>query len=309
MVDIHGAPRPARLLPRVVAAVTLAAWAGAALAADSAAPERLAWKELHFRARKLIFTADTTVRVELVPSEAALRTLAAAPGHAPVMPAGAHVVRIELDTAGLGRHSRNTAWIEPGTGAALQTTSQEFGRRARFKTQRFTLDGVAVARYAPARGEEDRPADRWTQHADTFVPFPATDRQGAVVSDSVALFWILATRPLARPGDSARVLVLSRDQLLQVDISVAAVHPVTLDFDEVGGGGRRAVNDAVPALQLTLSGSRVGGDVAGDLEFLGFKGNVRILLDAGRRVPVEISGTVPKAGFVTVRLQDVTLPR
>ena len=302
--------RPGRARAAALAAATVVAWTSAALAGGSLAPECLTWRELHFRARKFIFTADTTVKIRLVPAEAALQALAAAPGHTPVMPGGGHVVRIDLDTTGLGRHTRNTVWLEPTTGAALQTNSQEFGGRARFKTQRFTLDGVAVARYAPARGEEERPADRWTVHSDSFVPLPEADRNGAVVSDSVALFWILATGQLARPGDATQVLVLSRDQLLRVDIAVSAARQIRLDIDEHGGGGRRAVDAAVAGLQLTMSGSRVGaGGAAGDLEFLGFQGNVRILLDAQRRVPVEISGTVPRAGNVTVRLKDLALPR
>ena len=300
--------RPDRALAHALTAATLAVWTSAALAGGAPAPERPAWRELHFRARKFIFTADTTVKVELAPAEAAARALAAASGHTPVMPACGQVARIELDTTGLGRHTRNTVWIEPTTAAALQTSSQELGNRARYKTQRFTDLGVAVARYAPARGEEDRPADRWTLHSDSFVPFPEADRGGVVVSDSVALFWILATRPLAKPGDSTQVLVMSRDQLLLVEIAVAATRSIRLDIDERTASGSRHVRESVEGLELTVSGSRFGPDKAeSDLEFLGFTGKVRILLDPARRVPVEISGRVPKAGTVTVRLHDATL--
>ncbi len=306
--DGHGRRESARC---GAAAALLLACCSAALAAGPALePDRLVWRELHYRARKFIFTAETTVRVEVVPAATAARHLVAAAGHAVVMPAGERLVRIELETTGLGRHTRNTAWLEPVTGAALQTTSQEFGRRARFKTQRFADAGVAVARYAPARGQEDQPADRWTQHADEFIPFPAVDRHGSAVSDSVALFWMLATCHLAKPGDSTQVLVTSRDQLLRVAIRVTATRPIRLDFDERTAAGSRSIDETAAGLEVIVSGSRFGQDAdKGDLEFLGFRGNVRILLDPTRRVPVEISGSVPRAGIVTVRLQDVTLLR
>ncbi len=282
-------------------------WAGAALAEAALTPGNVTWCELHFHARKFIFTADTTVKVELISAEMAVRELAAAPGHAPVMPADAQIVRIDLDTTGLGRHTHNTVWIEPMTGAALQTTSQEFGRRARYKTERFTDAGVAVVRNAPASGEEGQPADRWTKHSNEFIPFPDGDRQSVAISDSVALFWILATCPLAKPGDVTQVVVASRDQLVRVKISVAATRQIELDFDEHTSGSSRAIKETVAGLELTVTGSRFGHDAGkGDLEFVGFRGAVRILLDPTRRVPVEISGSVPMAGTVTVRLQDVT---
>jgi hypothetical protein len=123
----------------------------------------------------------------------------------------------------------------------------------------------------------------------------------------VALFWILATCPLAKPGDSSQLLVMSRDQLLRVEIRVAAARPIKLDIDERIAGRLHEIDETVAGLELVVSASRFGQDTAtGDLEFLGFKGDVRILLDAKRRIPVEISGTVPRAGIVTARLQDVT---
>jgi len=71
---------------------------------------------------------------------------------------------------------------------------------------------------------------------------------------------------------------------------------------------KRHVEAMVRALELTVDAEPVDpGGSGDDLEFLGMKGSVRIVLDPERRAPIEVSGRVPGAGTVVVRLQGVTL--
>jgi hypothetical protein len=290
-------------------AVLLAgAMAASAGAGESLAPERLRWSELRYHARKLIFTAETTVRAELVAAVPATAALASSGGHDPVVPAGDRLARIEIDTEAFGRHSRNTVLVDPASGAALQATSREFGKRARLKTQRFTADGVAVVRARPEAGEEKHPVERWSRRSEEFLPFAAGGDAGGAITDSVALFWLLATGSLERPGDTLRVRLMSGGHLVAVTIAVVKVTPTRVELVERRNGTTRRVADTVQVLELTVkpdAGNAASSD--GDLEFLGMRGGVRILLDPGRRVPLEVSGRVPSAGAVTVRLQEVAL--
>jgi hypothetical protein len=294
---------------RHAAAILLLACAGGTTAAVSPLdPARLTWRELHYRARKFIFTAETTVKAEVVPAETAAGELLRVDGRQAVQPAAGQLVRIGLDTTALGRHTRYRVWLQPGTGAALQSTGQEFGRRARFKVIRFTTGGVVVARFAPARGQDDEPADRWTERADSFVPLTEDDSHTAAVTDSEALFWVLSIGTLAAPGDSVELAVVSRNQLVLVTISVRGSIPVKVDFDEWDHDAPRHVEGSLQALELAVDARSLGSDPSADeLEFLGMKGSIRIVLDPRLRVPLEISGRVPGAGIVVVRLRDVML--
>ena len=102
--------------------------------------------------------------------------------------------------------------------------------------------------------------------------------------------------------------MVSRGQLLVAKVVAKAACRLDLEFEEHGGAGSRHVEAKADGLELAVD-ARPLDPAAGraDLEFLGMKGSVRILFDPARRLPVEVSGNVPNAGTVVVRLQDVTL--
>jgi len=270
-------------------------------------PRRLRWSELRFVARKLVFTAETTVRAEVLPA-GAVGMLAAIPGHAALAPAGELLARVEVDTRLLGRHTHNGAVLDAASGAALQASSREFGRRARVKVQRFAADGVSVQRARPAPGEERRPPEAWSRRSEEFLAFPAAAPEAGVATDSVALFWLLATGPPALPGESLAVRLLSGGRPLAVTIRALATRNVRLELVERRPGGARRVVETIAALDLLVDAAQgAAADPDDELEFLGMRGGVRILLDPVRGVPVEVSGRVPSAGAITVRLQEATL--
>jgi len=293
-------------------AVALAAALAAGAAGGEAppaplSPQRLRWSELTFKARKLIFTAEIRVEAELVPATTAAAEMEEADVLAAVRPAGDEAVRLELESSLLGRHSTNTVLLDPGSAAALQSRSRESGKRARVKTQRFTAEGIAVARARPAEGEERLPEERWSRRSTELVPLPVGEG-GPAVSDSVALFWVLATAPLERPGDAHHLRLVSEGRLLEVTVKVVRLVQRHLEIAERQGAVRRHLEKTVQALELAVDAAPVApGGSGDDLEFLGMKGSVRIVLDPERRAPIEVSGRVPGAGTVVVRLQGVTL--
>jgi hypothetical protein len=63
----------------------------------------------------------------------------------------------------------------------------------------------------------------------------------------------------------------------------------------------------VQALRLSLKGLPVPGGKTGDddLELLGLRGQLELLLDPETRAPLQLSGTVKVVGSVTLRLAAV----
>jgi hypothetical protein len=148
----------------------------------------------------------------------------------------------------------------------------------------------------------------WSRRSEEFLAFPRDDVGDGAITDSVALFWVLATGPLERPGDTLRVRLVTGGHLVPVMIAAVAVRRTRVELVERRAGATRRVAETVAALELTVNRDRHGAAASGgEIEFLGMRGGVRILLDLVRRVPLEVSGKVPSAGAVTVRLQEVAV--
>jgi hypothetical protein len=295
-------------LRRLAAAAALALLAWPAAASDDRPPARPPprWSELRFVARRLLLTAETTVRVsEVAVGDTALVDV---PGLAGRTPSGDRVARVEVESRLLGRHTVAAVLLDPLDGAALQSVTREFGKRAREKVQRFGAAAVAVARARPAEGETRLPVERWSRRSSERLPLPAAAPGEPLATDSAALLWLLATAPLARPGDTLPVRLWSGGRVIAAEVRVEARTQAVLAIRERRGGRDRDVERTVPALVLVIAAAGPGdGAEDEEVEVLGLRGRVRVVLDAERRFPIELAGRVPKAGAVTVRLQEAAL--
>jgi hypothetical protein len=301
-----GAVSTCRRLGAAAAALVLLALPAGAADGGAAIPAPPRWSELRFVARKLLLTAETTVRVaEIAAGDAGLVDVPGLDGRAP---AGPGVARVEVDSRALGRHTVTTALLDATDGAALQTVTRESGKRAREKVQRFAADTVAVTRARPAAGQEKLPVARWSRRSAERLPLPAAAPGEPPMTDSAGLFWLLATAPLVRPGDTLPVRLWSGGRVIATEVRVKARTQAALAIRERRNGAVRAVERTVPALELVIAAAGPGdGAEDEEVELLGLRGRVRVVLDAERRFPIELSGRVPKAGAVTVRLQEATL--
>ena len=109
-------------------------------------------------------------------------------------------------------------------------------------------------------------------------------------------------------GDKIQVPVFSRNHLILVEVTVEGVGKARVDYVETSPSGKRKVKKTVEALRLKIDSRHLDPDSdEGDFEFLGLRGDVEILLDKTTRVPLQVSGRVPVAGSVHIRLQRVVL--
>lgn len=269
---------------------------------------RIRWSELAYRAKKLGFSATTELKLAMVPAATAAAEMVAASQGEAVAPVG-EILMLSMATKGVGQDSLVRIWMDPTNGAAVQRDQHDRGKKKRWRVYSYTDEGVGVLTRRPKAGESDREHGSWSERDERFTEYPAWLGRGVLVTEPGAIFFIAAAAPLDDVGDMIQVPVFSRNNLILVELSVERVDRIKVDYAELSSfGGERRVKGTVEVLRLKVDSRHLDPDSAeGDFEFLGLKGDVQIFLDKKTRAPLQISGRVPIAGNVNIRVQRVVL--
>lgn len=247
-----------------------------------------------------MLSADASLDWRVVPAAAVTGGLREPPAGTPVAP-GARVVELRYEGGAIGRRSRATLLVDPGTAAGIQRVQEDLGSRQRYREYRYTDIGAYHWTRWPEPGEERLPVSRWTRTSEG--PRPYGIRPGGPVLEPTALVYAVAAAPLLRTGDRASFYVFQRRVLQEVEVAVVGRRTVAVDYVEEGANGKTRRRQKVEALRVVLRGDpdTAGGD--DELELLGLRGNPEICLDPVTRAPLEISGNVAIIGQVTLRLK------
>lgn len=295
-------------------ALLLASLMGATdeIVADSGSfdPTRVRWSQLDFRASKLAVTATSEVEIRTEPASlAAIRWLESSKGR-PVTPEVSEVVRIQLRSVVLGKSSDLDLWIDPLSGAAIQRTQLETGKKVRHnrhRSLRFTDTGVFNSTFRATEETMDRPFEEWAV-SEAFETFPVSLTPGVVVTEPSALFYLLATAHLDEKGDAILIHVFSKKRVMRVRLAVLGSTEIRVDYTETADAGQRQIKGRQEVVRIRLESSPVGSDGSDrSFEFLGLRGDVEIFLEPARRIPLQISGNIRYVGKGHVRLQRVRL--
>lgn len=294
-----------RAIGGVVLAVLLAS---AAPGAETLGP--VAWRRIELGASKLLLSATTSLSVERLPAERARALLRTVPEGTPVPVPGSDVVALTTDTAlPFGRHEVTTVLLDPASGAVLQGDKLVTGRKPYQKVFRYTGEGFFFWRAAPASpGEEKSSPEGWSKRRARLVRAVAPVPEGAVVTDSYALLYLVSAAGLNRQGSAVTTFILADDQPVELRFEAGGLVQQDADYQERRAGDSRRRRGPVLLRTVVvkarpLSGQTGGGDV--DLGFLGMRGGVRILVEARTGLPVQVVGRTDTVGELTVNLQAV----
>ena len=270
-------------------------------------PERVSWRQLEFRVRKLTMKATTDIEWALLPAKDVVAAMMPAAEGVAIEPDGPQVLRLTMDTTFLGKRSLTDVWIDPRAGQAFQWTKREYEKRARLKSYRFTEEGVYQLRRKPVEGSGDV-AEEWPVAKELWDEYPAWLGDHVHVSEATALLYIVAAAELDEPGDLVQVPIFSTENLILVDFRVVGVERVKVDYEEVSGGPARQVKETIDVLEISIDAGRLGPTSTEDnLELMGMKGDVRVFLERESRIPVQLSGRVPVAGRTKIRVRRAVL--
>ena len=301
---------------RPLATLVLALLAvGSVAAADTPSSEGLAavpWVELRLSAHKFLLGASTTLRVEPVGASALAGALRTPPHGKPATLSGPDAVALTSETdLPFGRSERITVWLDPATGAAIQAEKLSLGHDPYRKVFRYTDRGEYTWRSAPANATEAvEDPNAWTRRSGSFQESPIAPPAGLALIEPYALLYLASAARLDQADAQLRLAILSDGRLIELMFTADGLVQKRATFDEAWpGGGRREgrvlMLRKVRVTARPLNAAGTGADV--DLGFLGMRGDLTILVEAGTGIPVEVSGHAEHIGALTVRLDRVVL--
>ena len=213
---------------------------------------------------------------------------------------------IDLSHSVLNVHSRTQTWIDPEQRVALQRiTARTNSKGTGYKGIRYADTGVEVLRHSVAKDQ----VANWSEAKSSFKAYPAWMGDDVAVTDPAALFQLLTNPALRSPGDGLQFPVLSRDNLVLIEVSVVESTSLSADFIQTTAGQSKRVKGKREVQILTVDARHLDPDSSeDDMELLGMEGDLKFYVDADLRVPLRLVGRVPKIGRVSLDLKSITTP-
>jgi hypothetical protein len=298
--------------PRVLATVvcTVAQVAAPLCAAGGtagvAARRAVSWTELRFAARKMGISASIVINLARAPGATAGET--GDPVGAVPSAAGRDDLVLESTTHLPGRTFVAREVLDPGSCAARRIVDTETGAKHHRKTYTLGERGFELVLLEPATAMQMLlPPERWTRETRTFTAYPVAVRAGALVTGPAGLIYVASAADLRSPGASVATLVLVQTEVERVTVRAEGFEPAELDFQEESAGGVATVHENGAVVRLVAHGLPVDPAASSVFRLFGLEGDVEILWDPARRLPVRMAGQVRMLGRVEVHLVAVTL--
>ena len=273
-------------------------------------PARVGWSEVQFHASLLFFSVDANIALS-DRTAAEITDHLIDPGEGVAVTPDDKVQELRFTTAFFGRHTTTDLLINSGTGAALQRTSHDSGKRFRHRIYRFTDTGAYQrTRWPVGKDEEKLPAERWQEWSETdegLYPYPAA-AVGNIVTEPGGLLYIVGAAQLNEPGDKIEILAYVRRHVHRVQIEVTAPESIKVDYREHDGENSVDRKGKQQAMTLMIRGEGLDDeDDENEFELLGLRGDIIMHMDPKTRAPLQLNGSVKIAGQVTLRIKKLVV--
>lgn len=275
--------------------------------ANEYSPADLQWNALKYSGSKFFISLDTSVSVEVISKDVAVNELISTIEGEGKQPLSDEIVKLNVKNSVVGSETDFTVWLEPDT-TVLQRTSIYGGIKEWYRTYRFMSDRVYSDKRKPAKSSEKGESwETWTNIAQGFFKLDETE-QSATISESEALFYLIGIADLKTKGDKTSLNMYDRGGVINASVEIVGSKRVSVDYKVKKDGATSRVKKKVVALEAIVDARSIKAD--GNLEkfkFLGYKDDIRLLIDPELKTILEISGAVEYVGNVTIRLEEISL--
>jgi hypothetical protein len=206
--------------------------------------------------------------------------------------------------------STSQVWFNPQDATALGRERRRVGKKDFQKTYRFTDRGVFRHRREPKdRQETLKHPENWTDVRDTFYRHNLDQMGCPHVTERSVLIYIVSAADISENMQPLSVCVFGRRKLFRIQLKPSGMHSLKIDYIEKKDQGEVRRHGKVDALKITLDVQPLTSDLDEDedFSFLGFEKEIAIFIDPVTRIPLQISGKIPRAGNETVKLHQVHL--
>lgn len=299
-----------RFLVVIIMLLTATGYSPANAANNGFDPSRVGWSEMRFEAAVLFFSVDANIVLNRW-SAAEITEQLMAPGEGVAVAPDDRVQQLILTTDFFGRHTTSDILINAGTGAALQRTSHNSGKRFRHRIYRFTdIGAYQRTRWPVGKDEENLPTERWpewSEAAEDLRAYPAS-AVGNVVTDPGGLLYIISAADLYEPGDKTEILTYARGHVHRAQVEVATPESIRVNYQERDGERSVKRKGKQQVMTLLIRGEGLDdGDDKDEFELLGLRGDIVMYMDPKTRAPLQLNGRVKIAGKVTLRIKGLVV--
>lgn len=279
---------------------------------EAEAPRAAPWHRLAFEGEK--YFRRVNAEVELRPPGPDDPPLVPADGrHGPVLlPDEQEVLFLytRIDADALGKEWIGQIWFLAERGDALQRIRFKPGDDGSFKRYRYGQDGVYRKRAEPKDRTEARlPPAQWTDVRDSFYPHHHGTTACEPVVDPATLLYILTTTDWS-DEEEREYCVFNKQGLHRAQLKRTGTERVRASFRQGQGDSNQTIDREFDTWKIRLTSRPLGPD-SSDLdpfEFLGFEGELEILLSTESGIPLRLTGAIPRIGEVELNLTDVAVP-
>ena len=278
-------------------------------------PKRVSWSMLSYKVKNFSAEVVTQVQLESLPTAEVEAALIKSSQGVPI-----NVSRPESHKISVHRvvdsifsspvTSISQVWFNPQDAAALGRVRLRVGKKDFKKIYRFTDRGVFRHRREPKdRQEVSKQPEQWTDVRDTFYTHNLEKLGCPNITERLVLIYIISAADLSENMPPLSFCVFGRRQLFHIQFKPGGLHSLEVEYMEKKDQGEVRRQGKVEALKISLAIRPLPSDLDEDedFSFLGFEKDIAIFIDPVSRIPLQLSGKIPKVGKETVKLHQVQL--
>ena len=277
--------------------------------------DRVVWTDLSYQAKSFVVDVSTDITLARC-AKKEFESLWLSHAKSLPLPAPPSVVyRIDVKTSIDHIFSRpvkllEQVWFEPVQATAFYRIRLRRGKDDIERVYWFTAEGVHRLRKRPGSNKEvSLPPDQWTDVRSSFCPYDLAQVGCPHVSEPSLLIYIVSAFFNSEGNSPLSLCVFGKQQLHHLRLWMDESRNAAVDYMEKRGNRdvrRRGKTDIV-RVKLAAQPAKSDQEDPENFSFLGFHKNIAIDVDPELHLPVQVSGTIPTVGTVTLKLSEARL--
>jgi len=278
-------------------------------------PSQVGWTRLLFKGKTFVGKVSVEVQLAFIPPDEAQRVLITSPKGIPISMESPNVVRLTVhrtidSTFSSKITEEDKIWFNPIQASVLGRIRLRRGDDDFLKMYRFTDLGVFRIQKEPAHKNELKLSpDKWTNIGENFYDLDRKQMECAITSERSILLYAASAGEFSNNSQPVSLWAFGKRQLHRVRLSADGLQSLKVNYLEKKQDAEVTKQAKVDALKIALQAQPLDTDLD-DMEnfsFLGLRKNIAIFLDPTSRLPLQISGKLPKLGTVHLKLSAVML--
>jgi hypothetical protein len=283
---------------------------------DGLNTDRIAWKSLSFGAENFFVTLNSDVHFEIYPAEEIKNSLIATSEESALYASGPEIIAITVQSVidplwGATEFIQSKAWCDINNMAALQRIRQRQGEKDWQKTYRFTNKGVFRLKEEPGTfNKTNLRADQKTETRESFYPYGLNKNECSSVLEPSEMFLIASLLDCSIGAKALNLCVFSKQKMYIIEVRATELKPLKVDYIETSGKNKIRRKKTIDSIKISFK-IKSSGEVSRQndeaFSFLGLYGDFDIYTDTASRIPVLVSGKVPRFDEIDLVLHSVVL--